>query len=34
MLLKPPKGIDFNKKLPQLAWPVGAIYKKINFKVF
>ena len=34
MLSKPPKGIDFDKKLPQLAWPVGAIYEKKKFQGF
>ena len=34
MLSKPPKGIDFKKKLPQLAWPVEQFTKKINFKDF
>ncbi len=34
MLSKPPKGIDFTQKLPQLAWPVGAIYKANKFQGF
>ena len=34
MLSKPPHEIDFKQKLPQLAWPIGAIYKKNKFQGF
>ena len=33
MLLKPPSGISNKDKLPELAWPLGAIYKNSKFEV-